>query len=47
MEIAHQLIDFKDYDDLFSKYETLDKISFDYAVVEKEKNIQVMRFNGV
>lgn len=47
MERAHQLIDFKDYDDLFSKYETLEKISFDYAVVEKEENIQVMRFNGV
>ena len=43
---AHELIDFKDYNDLFNKYETLNKISFDYAVVEKEKNIEVMRFNG-
>lgn len=43
---AHELIDFTDYEDLFSKYDTLDKISFDYAVVEKEKNIQVMRFSG-
>lgn len=46
LERAHQLIDFTDYLDLFGKYETLTKISFDYAVVEKEDNIQVMRFNG-
>lgn len=43
---AHELIDFKDYEDLFHKYETLTKISFDYAVVEKEKNIQVLRYAG-
>lgn len=43
---AHELIDFKDYQDLFDKYETLQKISFDYAVVEKEEKIQVMRFGG-
>ncbi len=43
---AHELIDFTDYNDLFAKYDTLTKISFDYAVVEKEKKIQVMRFNG-
>ena len=43
---AHELIDFKDYNDLFNKYETLDKISFDYAIVEKEKDIEVMRFKG-
>ena len=43
---AHELIDFKDYYDLFAKYETLNKISFDYAVVEKEPKIQVIRFSG-
>ena len=43
---AHELIDFKDYNDLFNKYETLTKISFDYAVVEKEDSIQVMRYSG-
>lgn len=43
---AHELIDFIDYEDLFSKYDTLEKISFDYAVVEKEPYIQVMRFGG-
>lgn len=46
LERAHQLIDFTDYEDLFNKYESLTKISFDYAVVEKEDNIQVMRFKG-
>ena len=46
MEIAHRLIDFTDYQDLFAKYDTLQKISFDYAVVEKEERIQVMRFAG-
>ena len=43
---AHELIDFTDYQDLFQKYDTLTKISFDYAVVEKEPKIQVMRFAG-
>lgn len=43
---AHELIDFTDYNDLFKKYDTLTKISFDYAVVEKEDKIQVMRYSG-
>ena len=43
---AHELIDFNDYNDLFNKYDTLEKISFDYAVVEHENNIAVMRFCG-
>lgn len=43
---AHELIDFTDYADLFAKYDTLTKISFDYAVVEHEKDIAVMRFTG-
>lgn len=46
LDKAHELIDFTDYQDLFSKYDTLKKISFDYAVVEKEEKIQVMRFAG-
>ena len=44
---AHELIDFKDYQDLFAKYDTLKKISFDYAVVEHESLIQVIRFAGM
>lgn len=43
---AHSLIDFTDYRDLFNKYETLKKISFDYAVVENEESIQVLRYSG-
>jgi len=46
LQKAHELIDFTDYDDLYAKYDTLEKISFDYAVAEKEKQIQVMRFSG-
>ena len=43
---AHELIDFTDYEDLYAKYDTLQKISFDYAVVEKEENISVLRYSG-
>lgn len=43
---AHELMDFDSYDDLFAKYSTLRKISFDYAVVEHEPDISVMRFKG-
>lgn len=46
LQKAHELIEFTDYQDLFEKYETLTKISFDYAVAEKEPRIQVMRFGG-
>lgn len=43
---AHSMVEFTDYRDLYSKYESLTKISFDYAVVEKEQSIQVMRYDG-
>lgn len=43
---AHEIIDFNNYEDLYANYESLQKISFDYAVVEKETDIQVMRFSG-
>lgn len=46
IEKAHEYIDFKNYDDLYNKYEELSKISFDYAVVEKEPLIQVLRYAG-
>ena len=46
LDRAHELIDFKDYYDLLDKYDSLTKISFDYAVVENETNIQVQRFPG-
>lgn len=47
LDRAHELIDFKDYNDLFMRYDTLEKISFDYAVVEHEPLIEVMRFSGM
>ncbi len=47
LQRAHELIDFTDYEDLYAKYETLTKISFDYAVVEHETMIEVMRFGGM
>ena len=46
LERARQLIGFTDYADLYSKYDTLQKISFDYAVAEHEPDIAVMRFSG-
>ena len=46
LEKAHSMIDFTDYKDLFDKYDQLTKISFDYAVVENETSIQVLRYSG-
>ena len=46
LDVAQKLIDFKDYYELFDKYASLTKISFDYAVVEKEPKITVMRYVG-
>lgn len=44
---AHELIDFRDHQDLYEKYESQTKISFDYAVAEHEPHIEVMRFRGM
>lgn len=46
LEKAKELIGFNDYQSLFDHYDELEKISFDYAVVEKEPALQVMRFSG-
>ena len=43
---AHELLSFTDYADLYARYADLPKISFDYAVVEHEKDICVQRFSG-
>lgn len=43
---AREFVDYEDYDDFYLKYSTFKKISFDYAVVEKEPSIQVLRFAG-
>ncbi len=46
LEKAHELLDFKGYEDLYANYGNLTKISFDYAVVEKEQSIGVLRYAG-
>ena len=46
LDKADEIIGYSDYKSLFDKYDTLTKISFDYAVVEKESDIAVMRFSG-
>ena len=43
---TEELIGFSDYQKLFDGYKDLNKISFDYAVVEKEPDIEVLRFDG-
>lgn len=46
LDKSRELLGYKDYKDIFDNYANLNKISFDYAVVEKEKSIKVMRFSG-
>ncbi|MCI9547343.1 MAG: cupin domain-containing protein [Lachnospiraceae bacterium] len=45
-EKTQELTGFSAYEDLLQQYESLTKISFDYAVAEKEERIQAMRFQG-
>ena len=46
LDKARELLDYTGYEDLFNRYEELTKISFDYAVAEKESNIVVQRYSG-
>lgn len=46
LEKAHEGLGFSDYGNLFDRYDSLDNISFDYAVAEKETDILVMRYGG-
>ncbi|MBO4862287.1 MAG: cupin domain-containing protein [Firmicutes bacterium] len=46
LDIAEKLFGNSSYRWLFDNYSSLTKISFDYAVVEKEEKIHVMRFAG-
>lgn len=46
LKYARKLIGFADYADLFARYDTLESISFDYAVAEHESDIAVIRFSG-
>ena len=44
--VAREILGTDDYDELFAGYGSLQKISFDYAVEEKEESINVIRFGG-
>lgn len=46
LNIAKEVFGTSSYKELFDNYAKLTKISFDYAVVEKEKKIQIFRFVG-
>lgn len=46
LHIAKNVFGTSSYEKLFHNYANLTKISFDYAVVEKEREIQVIRFAG-
>lgn len=46
LDIATERFGTCEYDALYSNYSNLEKISFDYAVVEREQKINVIRFHG-
>ncbi len=46
LEKSKELLGTKDYFTLYNSYVTLNKISFDYAVVEKETSIEVIHYSG-
>lgn len=46
LDKVHNIVGYSDYYNLYKKYDALEKISFDYAVVEKESSIQVVRYAG-
>ncbi len=46
LDKTEEILGTSDYRTLFDTYETLTKISFDYAVGEKETSIDVLRFSG-
>lgn len=43
---SRELLGTSNYDELFSNYANLKKISFDYAVVEQETSLDVLRYSG-
>ena len=46
LDKAKILLGTSDYYELFNNYETLKKMSFDYAVVEQETSIEVVQYSG-
>lgn len=47
LDIVQQRFGTTDYWTLYRRYETLEKISFDYAVAEKENSIFCMQYDGM
>ena len=46
LSIAEKVFGTAKHAELYARYTELEKISFDYAVVEKESDIKVIRYNG-
>ena len=46
LDKSSELLGSADYRYLYENYETLKKISFDYAVVEQEKSLEVLTYSG-
>ena len=46
LEKSRELLGTAEYAELFARYETLRRISFDYAVAEREQSIEVLRYAG-
>lgn len=46
LEKSQELLNSSDYQTLFRNYPSIKKISFDYAVVEAETSIKVLRYSG-
>ena len=46
MDIARENIDFKNFKELHNNYSNLQKISFDYKVVEKARRVAVVPYHG-
>lgn len=47
LEKSHEQLSFGDYRELYEHYSEQKKISFDYAVAERETDIRVLRYSGV
>lgn len=47
MDIMRKYIKFNTYEDVVSQYAALPKISFDYEVVEKEKTLTMVEYDGI
>ena len=46
LDKAYNILGCNKYQELYDNYESFDNISFDYAIVEKEPNSQVLRYGG-